>query len=73
MKISLSFPDIFIDSLESLSLFPDQAVIIEDSVNGIVAGRRAKVEVIGFAEDNGSHLIQAGALMVISNLEELIT
>ena len=48
-------------------------MIIEDSVNGIVAGRRAKVEVIGFAEDNGSHLVQAGASMVISNLEELIT
>jgi beta-phosphoglucomutase len=67
------FPDIFLDSLESLSLSPDQAVIIEDSVNGIVAGRRAKVEVIGFSEDNDSNLIQAGASVVISNLEELIT
>ena len=47
-------PDIFLKAAEQLELKPEQCLVIEDSRNGVKAGRNAGMTVIGFQSDGGS-------------------
>jgi HAD superfamily hydrolase (TIGR01509 family) len=70
-------PDVFLFAASQLGLDPAHAVVIEDSVAGVVAARRAGMRVIGFtgachgADDIGERLASAGALAVIAEMQEL--
>ncbi len=46
------YPDIYKKALENLGIKPAEAVVIEDSVNGIVAAKGAKLQVICVPNSN---------------------
>jgi HAD superfamily hydrolase (TIGR01509 family) len=70
-------PDVFLYAASQIGVDPAHALVIEDSVAGVMAGRRAGMRVIGFAganhgaEDLGDRLAKAGALAVIDRMAEL--
>jgi len=47
-------PDIFLESANKLSVKPESCIVIEDSTNGVKAGKKAGMYVIGFQSDDGS-------------------
>ena len=70
-------PDVFLFAASQIGADPAQAIVIEDSVAGVIAARRAGMRVIGFtgachgADDIGDRLAAAGALSVIATMAEL--
>lgn len=70
-------PDVFLFAASQIGLDPAHAVVIEDSVAGVVAALRAGMRVIGFtgachgADDIGERLAAAGALSVIAEMRDL--
>jgi len=46
-------PDIFLKAARNLELPPNQCIVIEDSANGVKAGKSAGMYVIGFQSDDG--------------------
>ncbi|MDH5402346.1 MAG: HAD family phosphatase [Candidatus Heimdallarchaeota archaeon] len=66
-------PDLFNLVAEQMGYTPNDCIIIEDSVNGIIAGKRAKMTVIGFTSTfNMEKLYNAGADHVIQSYSELL-
>lgn len=65
-------PDIFLHAMKQFGVTGAETVIIEDSVHGVVAGRRAGARVIGFTggkhtwPEHGERLSDAGAETVIA-------
>lgn len=49
---SKPFPDIFIAAAHNLDVLPDNCVVIEDSRNGVIAGKKAGMKVIGYRNPN---------------------
>ncbi|MCZ8374362.1 MAG: HAD family phosphatase [Beijerinckiaceae bacterium] len=70
-------PDVFLYAASQIGVDPHQAVVIEDSVAGVMAARRAGMRVIGFSgASNGivdlqDRLAQAGAVAVIRHMSGL--
>jgi HAD superfamily hydrolase (TIGR01509 family) len=70
-------PDVFLFSASQMGHDPRDCVVIEDSVPGVVAARRAGMDVIGFtgaAHDPAamrSKLAAAGALTVVHHMAEI--
>jgi HAD superfamily hydrolase (TIGR01509 family) len=70
-------PDVFLFAASQIGVDPAHAIVIEDSVAGVTAGRRAGMRVIGFhGASNGiegldTKLVEAGAAFVISHMREL--
>jgi putative hydrolase of the HAD superfamily len=63
-------PDIFLRALEALSLGPSEALVIEDSPNGITAAHAAGLRVVGVPNPVTAPL-KLEADLVLSSLEEL--
>jgi HAD superfamily hydrolase (TIGR01509 family) len=69
-------PDVFLFSAESMGARPDNCLVIEDSVPGVLAARAAGMPVIGFtgvAHDRArisARLKEAGAMAVIDHMAE---
>lgn len=70
-------PDLFLYAAEKLGIAPERCMVIEDSVNGILAARKANMLAIGFVggghADNGlrTRLTEAGANTVFDNHTEI--
>jgi HAD superfamily hydrolase (TIGR01509 family) len=65
-------PDVFLLAAERMGAAPARTVVIEDSVNGVLAGRAAGMTVLGFAGlTPAAKLLTAGALRVFSDMREL--
>lgn len=70
-------PDLFLFAAEKLAVTPTDCLVIEDSVNGVLAGRAAGMTVWGFTggghagEALADRLIEAGAEQVIQDHHEL--
>ncbi|QDG50287.1 trehalose-phosphatase [Persicimonas caeni] len=66
-------PDMFIEAAGRLGTTPRHAVVVEDAVSGVQAGRRGHFcQVIGMARgDDAAQLSEAGADIVISSFDEL--
>jgi HAD superfamily hydrolase (TIGR01509 family) len=66
-------PDIFMTACDNLEVPYDQAVIVEDAVSGVQAGRNGGFGlVLGIArEQNSAELKRNGADIVISDLDEI--
>lgn len=70
-------PDLFLLAAEKLGVRPDQCLVLEDSVNGVVAARAAGMLVWGFlggghAHDRlGARLMAAGAERLVPNWPEV--
>jgi alpha,alpha-trehalase len=66
-------PDIFLDAARQLQVKPERAVVIEDAVSGVQAGRAGKFgRVIGIARAGGREaLLDNGADVVVEDLSEI--
>lgn len=70
-------PDVFLYAASQIGVDPADAIVIEDSVAGVMAGLRAGMRVIGFhGASNGiadldARLKQAGAVLVIDRMDQL--
>lgn len=65
-------PDVFLHAMRIFEVTGPETVIIEDSVHGVVAGKRAGARVIGFTggrhtyPEHGERLSEAGAETIIA-------
>jgi HAD superfamily hydrolase (TIGR01509 family) len=66
-------PEGYIKIVRAFSLLPNEILAIEDSIYGIIAAKRAGINVIGVTSGTNKkrELISAGATMVFKNLKEL--
>ncbi|MCA9271448.1 MAG: HAD-IA family hydrolase [Phycisphaerales bacterium] len=66
-------PGLFLHAAERMGSRPSDAVVIEDSVSGIVAANRAGMRVVGLAGlTSAAALEEAGATWVITSLNEVL-
>lgn len=65
-------PDVFLHAAERMGVEPARSVVIEDSVNGVLAGRAAGMTVLGFAGlTSAEKLVAAGAERVFAAMRDL--
>jgi len=66
-------PDIFITAADKLGVSYDRAVVVEDAVSGVQAGKKGNFGlVLGIArEDNGNELYAGGADIVVEDISEI--
>jgi len=66
------FPDPVLKGCELLSVAPDETVLIEDSVTGVMAGKASGCFTIGVTEVMGKELLKkAGADIVLDDIGQL--
>lgn len=63
-------PEVFLLTAQKLDVTPDECLVIEDSVNGVLAGKAAKMYVIGVNAEEGilDQLKENGADEIIKSL-----
>jgi HAD superfamily hydrolase (TIGR01509 family) len=65
-------PDIFLHAAGKMGAAPERTVVIEDSVNGVLAGRAAGMTVLGYAGlFSAERLSAAGAHRVFTRMSDL--
>jgi HAD superfamily hydrolase (TIGR01509 family) len=65
-------PDVFLLAAERMGVVPSRAAVIEDSINGVLAGRAAGMTVFGFAGlVSAARLVEAGAERTFTTMREL--
>ena len=70
-------PDLFLHAAADLAVEPGHCVVVEDSANGVIAGKAAGMKVIGFTggghcpADQEAILMASGAQVVIDDFERL--
>lgn len=66
-------PDIFLRAAELLSISPDEAIVIEDAILGVEAGKKGKFLLVVGVARNGEErdLENAGADIIVNKLTEL--
>lgn len=71
-------PDLFLHVAATMAVAPERCLVIEDSLNGVLAARAASMPVIGFTggthcrPDHGLRLRAAGALDVVGRMADLL-
>ncbi len=66
-------PEIFLKVMQVLNVGAKTVAIIEDSVAGVIAGKRAGATVIGIRGTvDDSVLVENGAIMVVSGIRDLL-
>jgi beta-phosphoglucomutase family hydrolase len=68
-------PDTFLLAAQELGVEPANAVVFEDALSGVAAGRAGGFYVVGvnrLGADHGAHLLDRGADIVVNDLEELL-
>lgn len=72
-------PDLFLHAAAAMGVRPGECVVVEDSVNGVMAGKAAGMQVIGFtagahcAGNHGERLAMAGADRIVGSYGDLAT
>jgi len=67
-------PDIFLFAAERMGASPARTAVIEDSVNGVLAGRAAGMTVLGYVDlTPPAKLVEAGATRTFTQMRELPT
>jgi HAD superfamily hydrolase (TIGR01509 family) len=64
-------PELFLAALAALKLRPDQALVFEDSPNGVLAARSAGIKVVAVPNPVTVHATFEGACIVMGSLAEL--
>lgn len=70
-------PDVFLYAASQMGSDPADAIVIEDTVNGVMAARRAGMRVIGFVGANHAgegieaRLSDAGARIIVHHMRDL--
>jgi HAD superfamily hydrolase (TIGR01509 family) len=62
-------PDLFLFAAERLQALPERCIVIEDSPNGIVAAKRARMFAVGLATTFDAEVLKAADLVVTSFAE----
>ncbi|MDA9503846.1 hypothetical protein XI09_03295 [Bradyrhizobium sp. CCBAU 11386] len=71
-------PDLHLFAANELDVAPSECLVVEDSVNGVMAGVRAGMTVIGFSmhsqhrDEQARHLLAEGAVAVAHRPAELL-
>ncbi len=67
-------PDIFLKAAGLLGVKPEEAIVVEDSVQGVIAGKSGGfiVYAVSTGKDSKEALIQAGADKIFNNLLEIL-
>lgn len=65
-------PDIFLRCVRELGLEPAECVVLEDSLHGLEAARRAGCPAIGFATMHPAEELAPHARLVVKDFEELL-
>ena len=67
-------PDIFLFAAERMGASPARTAVVEDSVNGVLAGRAAGMTVLGYVDlTPPAKLVEAGATRTFTQMRELPT
>ncbi|MFH1409688.1 MAG: HAD family phosphatase [Nanoarchaeota archaeon] len=66
-------PDIFLKVAEKLGVVPEECVVIEDAINGIIAAKAAGMKCIGLRNPFVSPEGLAKADVIVENLSEITT
>lgn len=65
-------PDIYTEATRRLALEPNQCLVIEDAVSGVLAARAAGIRTIAVTgTDTSEKLLTAGAERIVASLQEL--
>lgn len=64
-------PDIFLKACEELDVTPEEAIIIEDSTNGVLAATRANIKAIGYVNSHSGNQDLSKACYLIEGFEEI--
>lgn len=64
-------PDIFLKAAKDLGVNTSECIIIEDSYNGLIAGKSAGIPVIGFANPNSGNQNLSDACIIVEGFEEV--
>jgi putative hydrolase of the HAD superfamily len=64
-------PDLFLLALDQLQVQKNEAVIFEDSPNGVKAANRAGIYVVAIPNPLTSRLIIEGANLIVRSMSEL--
>jgi beta-phosphoglucomutase-like phosphatase (HAD superfamily) len=64
-------PELFLAALSALQLQPDQALIFEDSLNGVLAAKKAGIRVVAVPNPVTRHLDTSAANLVLHSLTDL--
>ena len=65
-------PDVFLHAAEKMQANPARTTVIEDSVNGILAARAARMTVYGYVDlTPAARLTEAGAHITFAHMREL--
>ena len=64
-------PDLFLKALEALKLRADEALVFEDSPNGILAARRAGIRVVAVPNPTTAQGTMGGADLQIASLADM--
>jgi HAD superfamily hydrolase (TIGR01509 family) len=66
-------PDVFLLAAQRMGIAPGRAAVIEDSVNGVLAGHAAGMTVFGYAGLVPAHALEAaGAARTFTHMRELL-
>lgn len=66
-------PDIFLKACDELGVTPDEAIIIEDSSNGVLAAVRAGIPVIGYVNTHSGNQDLSKGSILVEGFEEIDT
>jgi HAD superfamily hydrolase (TIGR01509 family) len=65
-------PDVFLYAARRMGASPERTAVIEDSINGVLAGRAAGMTVFGFAGlTPAAKLLDVGAAATFTHMREL--
>lgn len=64
-------PDIFLKACDELGVTPEEAIVIEDSTNGVLAATRANIAAIGYVNSHSGNQDLSKASILIEGFEEI--
>lgn len=64
-------PDIFLYAAEKLGVDPKDCIVIEDSANGVLAAKKARMKCIGYRNPNSGNQDISPADMIINSYDEI--
>jgi len=72
-------PDLFLYAAKQLDISPSECIVVEDSANGVLAAKRAGMQVIGFTggghctPHHGKALLSKGADYIATDFSDIVT
>lgn len=73
MKYGKPHPEVFLACAEELRIAPQQCIVIEDSLNGVIAAKAAQMSVIAVPDDEHRHVKGfAVADQCLNNMHEVL-